>query len=129
MKMQKISILTAPIEKIAKYITLELHCNTLSGSKMADTTFTFRVDDVLKNEFSKAAKACDRSSAQLLRDYMRDIVKEQKEKSAYDLWFREQIQLGINSANAGDIISSEEIEKEAKEWRLKTQSKLDISTL
>ncbi|USP02718.1 CopG family ribbon-helix-helix protein [Bartonella taylorii] len=96
---------------------------------MAETTFTFRVDDVLKNEFSKAAKACDRSGAQLLRDYMRDIVKEQKEKSAHDLWFREQVQLGINSANAGDIISSEEIEAEAKEWSLKTQSKLDRSTL
>nr|CDP79669.1 YacA protein [Bartonella schoenbuchensis] len=96
---------------------------------MAETTFTFRVDDVLKNEFSKVAKAFDRSGAQLLRDYMRDIVKEQKEKSAYNLWFREQVQFGINSANAGHIISSEEIEAEAKEWRLKTQSKLDRSTL
>lgn len=96
---------------------------------MAETTFTFRVDDVLKNEFSKAAKAYDRSGAQLLRDYMRNIVKEQKERSAHDLWFREQVQLGINSANAGDIISSEEIEAEAKEWRLKIQSKLDRSTL
>lgn len=47
---------------------------------MAETTFTFRVDDVLKSEFSRAAKACDRSAAQLLRDYMRDIVKEQKKR-------------------------------------------------
>nr|WP_273718692.1 MULTISPECIES: hypothetical protein [Bartonella] len=52
---------------------------------MAETTFTFRVDDVLKNEFSKAVKACDRLGVQLLWDYMRDIVKEQKEKSAHDL--------------------------------------------
>ncbi|AQX31536.1 CopG family ribbon-helix-helix protein [Bartonella schoenbuchensis] len=99
---------------------------------MAETTFTFRVDDVLKKDFSKVAKACDRSGAQLLRDYMRDIVKEQKEKeekSAYNLWFREQVQFGINSANAGHIISSEEIEAEAEEWRLKTQSKLDKPTL
>ncbi|OLL57694.1 hypothetical protein AT246_07375, partial [Bartonella henselae] len=68
---------------------------------MAETTFTFRVDDVLKSEFSRAAKACDRSAAQLLRDYMRDIVKEQKEKIAHELWFQEQVQLGLNSANAG----------------------------
>lgn len=95
---------------------------------MAETTFTFRVDNILKNEFSKAARACDRSSAQLLRDYMRDIVKEQKEKSAHDLWFREQVQSGINSADTGDTISSEEIEAEAKEWRLKTGSKLDKPT-
>ncbi|ATO57807.1 hypothetical protein [Bartonella sp. 1-1C] len=58
---------------------------------MAKTTFTFRVDDGLKNEFSKAAKAHDKSDAQLLQDYMRDIVKEQKEKSAYNLWFRDQV--------------------------------------
>ncbi|WP_156851372.1 CopG family ribbon-helix-helix protein [Bartonella refiksaydamii] len=92
---------------------------------MAETTFTFRVDDILKNEFSEAAKACDRSGAQLLRDYMRKIVREQKEKSAHDLWFREQIQLGINSANADDVMSAEEVEAEAAVWRLETQRKLD----
>ncbi|WP_034987961.1 CopG family ribbon-helix-helix protein [Bartonella florencae] len=96
---------------------------------MAKTTFTFRVDDVLKNEFSKTAKAHDRSAAQLLRNYMGDIVKEQKEKSAYDLWFQEQVKLGINSAHAGDVISSEEIEAETDEERLEIQSKLDKSTL
>ncbi|CAK02447.1 hypothetical protein BT_2471 [Bartonella tribocorum CIP 105476] len=52
----------------------------------------FALDNVLKNEFSKAAKVCDRFGAQFLRDYMRDIVKKQKEKSAHDLWFREQVQ-------------------------------------
>ncbi|WP_244427599.1 hypothetical protein [Bartonella queenslandensis] len=57
------------------------------------------------------------------------IVKERKEKNVHDLWFKELIQLGINYANASDIISSEEIEAEAKEWRLKRQSKLDKSTL
>jgi hypothetical protein len=33
---------------------------------MSEATFTFRVDDSLKAEFSLAAKACDRSGAQLL---------------------------------------------------------------
>lgn len=35
---------------------------------MSEATFTFRVDESLKNEFSTAAKARDRSSAQLLRE-------------------------------------------------------------
>ncbi|PIT68033.1 CopG family ribbon-helix-helix protein [Bartonella tribocorum] len=94
---------------------------------MSETTFTFRVDDVLKNEFSQAAKACDRSGAQLLRDYMRDIVREQKEKIAHELWFQEQVQLGLNSANTGDVISSEEIEAEAEAWRFETQRKMKTS--
>ncbi|EJF76346.1 hypothetical protein ME7_00890 [Bartonella birtlesii LL-WM9] len=55
---------------------------------------------------------------------MRDIIREQKEKNTYDLWFREQIQLGISSANAGDVISAEEVEAEAAVWRLETQRKL-----
>ncbi|WP_235692224.1 hypothetical protein [Bartonella rochalimae] len=81
----------------------------------------FPIDDGLKNKFSKAAKAYDRSDVQLLRDYMRDIVKEQKEKSAHNLWFRKQVQLRINSANAGPIISSEGFKAEAEKWCLATK--------
>ena len=36
---------------------------------MSDATFTFRVDESLKDEFSSAAKARDRTGAQLLRDF------------------------------------------------------------
>ncbi|AQX21793.1 hypothetical protein Bcsk_011600 [Bartonella sp. CDC_skunk] len=52
---------------------------------------------------------------------MRDIVKEQKEKSAHNLWFRKQVQLRINSANVGPIISSEGIKAEAEKWCLATK--------
>ena len=39
---------------------------------MSEATFTFRVDQTLKNAFSTAAKAHDRTGAQLLRDFMRE---------------------------------------------------------
>ena len=42
---------------------------------MSEATFTFRVDDALKSEFAQAAKARDRTGAQLLRDFMREYVK------------------------------------------------------
>ena len=42
---------------------------------MNEATFTFRVDEALKNDFAAAAKARDRTSAQLLRDFMREYVK------------------------------------------------------
>ena len=35
---------------------------------------TFRVDDKLKQSFEQVAKAMDRTSSQLLRDYMKNIV-------------------------------------------------------
>lgn len=55
---------------------------------MSETTFTFRVDDALKTAFSTAAKAHDRTGAQLLRDFMRDYVKQQREAIKYDAWLR-----------------------------------------
>lgn len=91
---------------------------------MSEATFTFRVDEALKSEFSTAAKACDRSSAQLLRDYMREFVRQQEEAAAHDVWFRRQVQIGLDSANAGDVIPAAEVEAEADAWRAATRRKV-----
>ncbi|BDT66867.1 hypothetical protein os1_10320 [Comamonadaceae bacterium OS-1] len=90
---------------------------------MTEATFTFRVDAALKDDFSTAAKGRDRSGAQLLRDFMRDFVKQQQEASAHDAWFQRQVQLGVYAANAGDVLSSEEVEAEALAWREQTRRK------
>jgi predicted transcriptional regulator len=68
---------------------------------MAESTFTFRVEEELKAAFSEAAKAHDQTGAQLLRAFMRDYVKKQNEQAEYDAWFRRQVQAGIDSAKAG----------------------------
>jgi len=73
---------------------------------MSKTTFTFRVDETLKSEFSAAAKHCDRNAAQLLRDFMRDFVRQQQEAAAHDAWFRRQVQIGLDSADAGNLVSA-----------------------
>ncbi len=91
---------------------------------MSEATFTFRVDEELKDEFSIAAKARDRTGAQLLRDFMRDFVKQQKDAAAHDAWFRRQVQAGLDSAQAGEVISAEEVEAEAATWRAKTRRKI-----
>ncbi len=91
---------------------------------MAEATFTFRVDDGLKAEFNTAAKARDRSSAQLLRDFMREFVQRQHEAAEHDSWFRQEVQAGIDAANAGDVISADEVEAEADAWRAETRRKL-----
>ena len=49
---------------------------------MSKATFTFRVDETLKSEFSAAAKNCDRNAAQLLRDFMRAYVQQQAQATA-----------------------------------------------
>ena len=80
---------------------------------MGEATFTFRVDEALKAEFAEAAKADDRTAAQLLRDFMRDYVRKREDDAAYDAWFIAEVEAGIAEADAGDLISNEEVEAEA----------------
>lgn len=94
---------------------------------MSDATFTFRVDEALKNDFTQAAKARDRTGAQLLRDFMRDFVQQQQEAADYDAWFRQQVQIGIDQANAGELIPAEEVEAHFAARRAATRRRLESS--
>lgn len=94
---------------------------------MSETTFTFRVDEALKAEFSTAAKSRDRNAAQLLRDFMRDFVRQQQETAEHDVWFRRQVQAGIDSANAGNLVSSNEVEARFAAKRAATRQRIESS--
>ena len=96
---------------------------------MTQATFTFRVEEDLKKNFATIAKSMDRTGAQLLRDYMRDIVRQQTEKEEHDTWFREQVQVGLKAANSGDVISAEEVEAEAVAWREQVRSNMRSATI
>ena len=87
------------------------------GLAVAEATFTFRVEEQLKDAFAKAAKARDRTGAQLLRDFMREFVRTQQEAAAHDTWFRQQVQIGLDAATAGDVLSASDVEAEAANWR------------
>jgi predicted transcriptional regulator len=95
---------------------------------MGEATFTFRVEDALKTAFSEAAKAHDQTGAQLLRGFMRDYVKRQQDEAEYDAWLRRQVQAGLDSANAGNLISAEEVETAFAARRAETRRKLDKPT-
>ena len=95
---------------------------------MAEATFTFRVAEDLKVAFGEAAKAQDQTGAQLLRSFMRDYVKRQQEQAEYDDWFRRQVQTGIDTANAGNLVSAEEVETGFAKRRADTRRKLGGET-
>lgn len=92
---------------------------------MSEATFTFRVDEGLKDEFSTAAKSRDRTGAQLLRDFMRDFVRQQQEAAEHDTWFRRQVQIGLDSANAGNLIPADEVEARFAAKRAATRRRLE----
>ncbi|MEB0140562.1 MULTISPECIES: hypothetical protein [unclassified Undibacterium] len=91
---------------------------------MSEATFTFRVDEDLKDQFSTAAKNRDRTAAQLLRDFMRDFVKQQK-AAEHDIWFRHQVQIGLDSANAGNLLPAAEVEAKFAAKRAATRRRLE----
>ena len=62
---------------------------------MTQATYTFRVDESLKEAFASIAQANDRSGAQLLRDFMRRYVQEHADTLSYDQWFRAKVAEGI----------------------------------
>ena len=94
---------------------------------MSEATFTFRVDDALKSQFAQAAKSRDRSGAQLLRDFMREFVQQQQEAAEHDAWFRGQVQIGLNSANTGNLVSAAEVEAKFAARRSSTRLRLKAS--
>ena len=94
---------------------------------MSEATFTFRVDESLKTEFSAAAKNRDRNAAQLLRDFMREFVQQQQEAAEHDAWFRRQVQTGLDSANAGNLIPAADVEAKFAAKRASTRRRLEAS--
>ena len=94
---------------------------------MSEATFTFRVDETLKSEFAAAAKARDRTGAQLLRDFMREFVQQQQEAAEHDAWFRRQVQAGLDSANAGGLVPAAEVEARFAARQAAPRRRLDAS--
>lgn len=89
---------------------LHCQCNFSAGTRMTETTFTFRVDAALKEAFSEAAKAHDRPGSQLLRDFMRGYV----EKAEHDAWFRAEVEQGLRELADPNVelIPHEQVEAE-----------------
>ena len=51
----------------------------MPANTSSETTFTFRVDPVLKAAFLDAARGNDRSASMLIRDFMREYIAREKE--------------------------------------------------
>jgi len=94
---------------------------------MSEATFTFRVDETLKIEFATAAKAHDRTGAQLLRDFMRNYVKQQQGTAKYDAWLQAKVERSRASANAGNLVSTAEVEAIFEVRRAATRQRLEAS--
>lgn len=66
---------------------------------MADSTFTFRVDEELKVAFSAVADDDERTAAQLLRLLMRQAVEHRRGAQDHDRWFIDQVHQALAEAD------------------------------
>ena len=90
---------------------------------MSDLNFTFRVDESLKENFTTAAKTRGLTGAQLMREFMREFVQQQ-DPAVYNAWFAQEVQMGLDSANAGKLIPNADVEASFAARRAATRSGL-----
>lgn len=104
---------------------------------MPETTLTITLDYELKEKFSHIARANNTSESDLVRHLMRDHVRknfprpnfmppENCSDEEYAAWLREQAQIGLDEANAGMLVAHEEVEAEARKWRMELKRKLTL---
>lgn len=91
---------------------------------MSDATFTFRVDESLKADFANAAKAHDRTGAQLLRDFMRNYVAQQQEAQQYDAWLADKVEQSRASAEGRKLVPATDVEARFSARRAATRARM-----
>lgn len=92
---------------------------------MTESTFTFRIDEDLKRQFTEIAKSKDRTGAQLVRDFIRDTIAREKEAAEYDAWFKAKVQQGLDDVEAGRVFSDEEAEEYFRKLRAELVEQAD----
>jgi predicted transcriptional regulator len=90
---------------------------------MATTTITFEIDEKLKQQFAEVARARHCSAEELLPHLVREFIEAESDPD-YNEWFRQQVQAGLDSLDAGEGIPGEEVEAEFKALREETLRKL-----
>ena len=84
---------------------------------MSESTFTLRVDASLKEAFTEVARMQDRSGAQLVREFMREVVQKSHSQEAYEQWFARKVAEGRADARLGRVVDNKTVMAEAQERR------------
>lgn len=81
-----------------------------------EAVFTLKLEPELRDQFMAEAAASDRPASQLVREFMRDFVRRQREARDHDTWFRAEVSQGLSEAEDPEIkrIPHEEV---VGKWR------------
>ncbi|HZU88519.1 MAG TPA: antitoxin of toxin-antitoxin stability system [Stellaceae bacterium] len=81
-----------------------------------EAMFTLKLEAELRDQFMAAAEAVHRPASQLVREFMRDFVKQQQEAREHDAWFRAEVEQGMREAD-DPAVTRIPHEKVALNWR------------
>jgi predicted transcriptional regulator len=70
-----------------------------------ESVFTVKLETDLRDAFMAEAAATHRPASQLVREFMRDFVRHQRESRKHDAWFRAKVRQALNEE--GPVMSHE----------------------
>ena len=79
-----------------------------------EAVFTMKLEPELRDEFMAAAQAADRPASQVVRELMREFVRQQREQSSYEDFLRRKVEIARAQKAAGLHYADEEVEAEAE---------------
>jgi predicted transcriptional regulator len=81
-----------------------------------EAMFTLKLEPELRDAFMAEAAAADRPASQLVREFMRDFVRRQREDREHDAWFRREVERAVREADDPAVrrIPHEDV---AGDWR------------
>jgi predicted transcriptional regulator len=81
-----------------------------------EAMFTLKLEPELREQFMAEAAAADRPASQIIREFMRDFIRQQRAAREHDAWFRAEVERGMREADDPSVkrISQEEV---SAKWR------------
>ena len=75
-----------------------------------EAVFTMKLEAELRADFIAEAQAADRPASQILRELMRDFVKQQRQARDYDTFLEKKVEIARTSVLGGKGLNNEEVE-------------------
>jgi hypothetical protein len=76
-----------------------------------EAVFTMKLEADLRADFIAEAQAADRPASQILRELMRDFVKQQRQARDYEAFLQQKVESARVSMQAGEGFSNAEVEE------------------
>ena len=87
-----------------------------------EAVFTMKLEPELRDAFMAAAAAADRPASQIVREFMRDYVRQDRE---YVEFLRRKVEKARQSIAEGKWFTQEEVEVRAATRRAELQRRID----